>query len=187
MRFSIFRFSVGYGWMFCFLIAGCGSDTNGPNRLVAAARNGELSNVQSIIASGVNINADEVGMLGDTPISAAAGLGHVEIVEYLLNVGADPNSRNRDGTVPLVSAVGLGDSNIKIVKLLVEHGADVNLKDHDGNSVLDYAKARRCPKVIELLESAASTLGESNIENLDGSATNGTANKVIILPGRTNL
>lgn len=61
-------------------------------------------------------------------------LGNNEMVEFLLNNGADPNVRNEDGTTPLHIAAECGDpyvyiDRVKIADMLMKHGADPNAGD----------------------------------------------------------
>ena len=58
--------------------------------------------------------------------------GHIEIVKYLVEHGADINKRNNDGWSPLLIVCFNG--HIEIVKYLMEHGADIKDKDR----VVDY-------------------------------------------------
>ena len=42
--------------------------------------------------------------------------------------------------------------NIKIVEARLEAGADVNAKDAQGHTVMDYARRRMFPEIIEMLK-----------------------------------
>jgi uncharacterized protein len=54
--------------------------------------------------------------------------GRKEIIQLLLNAGAEVNNRNRDkGTTALIEAAAIGYEDI--VQILLERGADVNLSD----------------------------------------------------------
>lgn len=70
--------------------------------------------------------------LGSTPLSIATIKGHREIVEMLLDMGADANARNKDGGTALQYACQLGRS--EIAKVLLDHGADSGLVSALGES-----------------------------------------------------
>ncbi len=65
--------------------------------------------------------------------------GYFEIVEYLLQHGADVNLKDINGCTPLQIAVANSDNDIEIVKLLIENGADINAQDENNCTILDYA------------------------------------------------
>jgi ankyrin repeat protein len=75
-----------------------------------------------------------------TPLRNAAGGGHIEIVRFLLERGADPNLPE-EGIAPrghaLHSAVVRG--HIEIVKLLLEHGAYPNVEIESSADTLSAA------------------------------------------------
>ncbi len=58
-------------------------------------------------------------------------------VEALLNAGAEPNRRGRNGETPLMMAAGYGYTDI--VRILVDRGADARAKLPDGENALDLA------------------------------------------------
>jgi ankyrin repeat protein len=77
---------------------------------------------------------------GDTALTASAGIGWVEGVTYerspkdnldairmLLDLGLDPNGRNREGRTPLMGAALKGRS--EVVQLLVDRGGRLDARD----------------------------------------------------------
>ena len=74
-------------------------------------------------------------------MTLAAGYGHAEIVEYLLNEGSDVNSRDEGNRTALHYAV-LG-SQIEITRLLISKGAKVDaigeIRDQNQSTSLHLA------------------------------------------------
>ncbi len=60
-----------------------------------------------------------------------------ELVEWLVEHGADVNKATEDGYTPLIVALGLGNENL--VHYFVEHGADVNKVTENEKSPLSFA------------------------------------------------
>ena len=75
--------------------------------------------IADIVESGYNI--DEPGWNSMTVLFHAAGLGDIDLVEYLLENGADPNFETHFGT-PIGKAVAFGRIDCAI--LLLEYGGD---------------------------------------------------------------
>ena len=71
----------------------------------------------------------------------AAGRGHKEIVELLIDEGADVNAKGENGWTSLHLAAGRGQK--EIVKLLIAKSPDVNAKlelgEYKGHTPLDWA------------------------------------------------
>ncbi|MDC0857491.1 ankyrin repeat domain-containing protein [Rickettsiales bacterium] len=68
----------------------------------------------------------------------AAAAGCIEILDILLDKGADPNKLNSDGLTPLWAAASKGcyKGYFEIVKRLLDRGADPNKKNSDGRAPL---------------------------------------------------
>ena len=67
----------------------------GDTALHHAARNGDLAIVKQLVSSGGDVNA--VADQGHFPLYCAAGHGHVETTQYLVENGADLQARLADG------------------------------------------------------------------------------------------
>jgi hypothetical protein len=86
-----------------------------------------------------------------TPLHAASGHGHAEVVHLLLRYDADVNIRDRSGGrwTPLLFASSLAHANV--VQLLLEHGADVNAQTTANNTPLWIASFHGHVEVARLL------------------------------------
>jgi cytohesin len=96
---------------------------------------GEIGSVKTLLNGNADVNAVDSG--GRTPLYDAAWR-HIEIVNLLLNAGAQVNiAERKSGETPLHSAV-LHDK-LNIVEALLSAGADVNAKDKWGSTPLHFA------------------------------------------------
>lgn len=99
----------------------------GVRGLIKAAAEGNITKVRRAIETGVNINSfDEVG---ETALRAAVVRNHLEIVQLLIEAGADVNAVIQGMTVLHHAAMF---SNSEIVQYLIRAGADINRRDADG-------------------------------------------------------
>lgn len=155
-----------------------GSDDMAPSLLAAAQR--ALPNLEVIKAIVENFHADvnirfQVGMgvtpkvyfqstmaqmrqfkPGDTVLHyLAQGIHwwHEKAIEYLIQHGADPNSRNAQGKTPLCVAVNQGElaghRQKEIVQTLLDGGADPNLTATCGFTPL--AMSTHSPQLFQIL------------------------------------
>lgn len=95
-----------------------------------AVQEGNLARVKELIeVDNTNLDIEDDRMF--TPLNWAVTSGHLEIFMYLLNLGADINTVDIDGSNLLINATGGG--NLDIVKFLIEEkGFDVNFVDNNG-------------------------------------------------------
>ena len=77
----------------------------------------------------------------NTPLMIAASRSDIELVELLLESGADINAINRYGCTALKRAINLCD--MSIFKFLLDHGANINLQDNCGRSALHNISQKR--------------------------------------------
>ncbi|MBN8827420.1 MAG: ankyrin repeat domain-containing protein [Sphingobacteriia bacterium] len=69
------------------------------------------------------------------------------LINFALNLGANPNSRDNDGKTPLHYAVI--NNSYDMVKSLLDFGACVTIKDYSGKTTFDYAQSDDIKKLLE--------------------------------------
>jgi ankyrin repeat protein len=95
----------------------------------------DLAKVHLAIKDGADVNGPSTQVTRPTPLIDACKFGHLEIVKFLLDKGADPNKCDRRGHAALfytLDSADLGGPNDRvsdqIVKLLIAHGGDISAK-----------------------------------------------------------
>lgn len=125
------------------LLIAAGADVDAPDpigytALMEAAREGHVACVRLLLESGADPNhvSDESG-LALTPLHLGAIGGNVEVVEALMEAGANPDVRGKIGTTPLLW--GLFEGSLEAGIRMVELGADPTLATTSGYSAEDFA------------------------------------------------
>ena len=107
--------------------------------LITAAKNGEYRMVWALIDNDKvdydNIVDNEYGM---NALMWAVKNGHLNIVNDIINVGADVNLGDKNGKTALIHAVESG--NKEIVEYLLDNDADITLEDDEGRDAIAYAR-----------------------------------------------
>ena len=104
----------------------------------SAAAEGNLNAVKKYLAEGIDINA-KGGSLKSTVLLSATLYDQVEMVECLIQNGADVNAKGEDGATALHAAAFLGQ--YQVAKILIQNGADVNARNNDGETVISGTMA----------------------------------------------
>lgn len=119
-----------------------------------AVKAGDLEAVRAILAAAPDCVAAR-DKEDSTPLHWAAWKGHAEIVDALLDAGADPMARNRNGhwgDTPLHAAA---HGNQRAAALtLIRRGADLQARDPDGHTPLDETGFHNATAVAKLLREA---------------------------------
>lgn len=110
------------------------------------AETGTLNELRAALKAAPKITAPELSLA----LSAAASLGRADQVRLLLNAGADPNTVDPHGGLPLISALDSHDP--EIVEMIVQGGADVNRRDPIGTLPLFAAIDREVDGADQLSE-----------------------------------
>jgi ankyrin repeat protein len=138
-----------------------GSATRSPPLPVKAIQTGNIQRFKELVHT--KAAADRWYDDGITLLHIAAGYGQAEMVEYLLELGAepDPPAGPRQYT-PLQLAAAEGQT--AVVSLLLDHGADPDRRDAEGRSAVHHAAAVGVPDILnELLDRhAAFRVGDNN-------------------------
>ena len=119
-------------------------------------RDGNIRNIEEVshlLSNGVEIDCgghhDDGLTHAFTPLLLSVTDGHINMVQLLLNGGADPNRANRHGRTPLQVAAWNGRA--VVVRILLDRGADPNKADRNGSTPLHDAAWKGHKYVIPLL------------------------------------
>ncbi len=113
-----------------------------------AASSGDLVTLKRLILHGHDVNL-KAGLSYNTPLICAAGKGHTDCVEYLLQNGAQLDLKDQSGESALhMAALG---GHLEVMKRLVDGGADVNQWDRWERTPLMWAVDRGHTEFVEYL------------------------------------
>jgi ankyrin repeat protein len=138
-----------------------GADPNRPARrgrtpLIWSASRGAPEAVKLLLLHGAEANLASEGTT-----ALVEGAPFVEVVQALLDAGADPNARTAGGMTALIKAAewpGWSHEReaeaVESIGLLLTHGAEIDARDDKGRTALKVATERRRARLVEALRQA---------------------------------
>ncbi len=146
-----------------------GDAANGYTALHIAVKQHDVGIVKMLISEfGANANCKSVD--GETPLIVACRWeydGGVELVNFLIENGANVNERDYNDNTALHCAVSIGEMDT--ILSLLRHGANPNMVDHNGNTPLHTAAIQNdYHNYIKIMEVLLSHGADYQIENLYG-------------------
>ena len=134
----------------------------GEDPLVAAARDGDLTAVRSLLAQRADANA--AGRDGSTALLWATHHSNLDMARALIAAGARVDTPNRFGVTPLLQASRSGDA--PLIDVLLKARASVSLSHPDGETALTAAsRAGRLDAVKLLLEAGAAVNAADTLQD----------------------
>lgn len=113
--------------------------------LIEGARGGHLKVAEVLVDYGADVNLQ--GEAWYTALHCAAAAGHVDLVKWLLDKGANV-TLFRGHNTPLHSAAASGQ--LEVVRILLQHGADPEAKGIDESTPLELASGVGNLELVEL-------------------------------------
>jgi ankyrin repeat protein len=127
-----------------------------PGDIHKAVYAGDMNKVRQLIEADTSL-LESKDKDGKTPLNIACFMirngfaREPEIAKFLINRGANVNSKSNDGFTPLYGACTGSGPDFDLVKQLIAKGADVNAKNNDGASALFEAATSRNLEVTRFL------------------------------------
>ncbi|XP_039756205.1 oxysterol-binding protein-related protein 1-like isoform X2 [Pararge aegeria] len=123
--------------------------------LLYSARHGELSVVKALLDAkkegkltlDINCKGKSKSNLGWTPLHLATYFGHKEVIEALMEAGADVDEVNDSGDTALHKASFIGNEELLI--LLLNYKADLNIMNGEGKTAIDVCKTQDVQRLLE--------------------------------------
>jgi hypothetical protein len=131
---------------------------------LAAVASNQISLLQTFLAPGVDVNAfhaEQISGQQRTLLHVAAFHGCVEVLEYLLGAGADPNIQSpSDACSPLHAACeGASARCYEAIELLLKAGANKEATDQRGRQPIDLLLTTANPGSDAPVEAAQGSCG----------------------------
>jgi ankyrin repeat protein len=116
-----------------------------------------FASVRMLVEHGASVNVQPKSFLldplnGMSPLMFAAGNGDRPSLYYLLDHGADPNLRSKNGYTALMYLQQSERDEPEMTLALIRHGASVSVKKPDGDDALALAQKKGNTKSAEILK-----------------------------------
>ncbi|MBR6412676.1 MAG: ankyrin repeat domain-containing protein [Alphaproteobacteria bacterium] len=125
------------------------TDLSGQTTMMICARNGFLDIAKLLLTAGYAINRS-IPTTDQTVMGLTVWNNHLEMVQWLLNNGANVDMADNQGWTPLMIAAYSGFTDI--VTELLKHHPDTDKKNNRGSTAFDLAVFRNHPDIVRLLK-----------------------------------
>ncbi|KAF2012349.1 hypothetical protein BU24DRAFT_353607 [Aaosphaeria arxii CBS 175.79] len=131
--------------------------------LTLAASNGELERVQRLLNGKAReyIDINAVDAEGTPPLVYASCFGHEDVVETLVEAGADVDKQDKNRWSPLMWA--MTNRHKGIVKLLLDHGASPEIKSSTGRTAFDFVEPNS--ELSDYLHESGYSIGNAGVSD----------------------
>ena len=147
-------------WLLCHGADVSAQDAYNWTPLHEAAYRGDLQIFRMLLEHNADIKVRTI--LGDYPLHLAATSrlphDHLTIMQILLDLGADPNARDHDGSTPLHQSswsekegYESRHGTVEGTRLLLKHGANIDAVDNEGRTPLQVALAHGRQEIATVL------------------------------------
>ena len=126
----------------------CNSQPISPSALAMFCAAGNITEVERVLRSGVDVNSHHAIKI-PTYIIVASCNDRGNIVELLLKYGANPNVTDKDGNTPLIWMIRYADK--KSVQTLIDYGANIDIADNNKRTALHWAASSDISDIIKIL------------------------------------
>jgi uncharacterized protein len=125
-------------------------DTGGDSPLIMAAYLGHTEILRLLLEAGADVSALDPGMKA-TALHAAAYAGRTDAARLLIEHKIDIDKQGPyNGFTALHDAIW--QNHLETAQVIITGGANLSLKSHDGQTPLEFARARKQPALIRLIE-----------------------------------
>ena len=131
--------------------------------LIAACKAGSIERAEALLRKNeeelrnkLNINGASATS-SETPLVSAVDSGNLELVQLLVDRGADPNKPSKDGMTALHSAAGF--NRVDLVKYLLAKGAKQNARDAEGETPKQMASSFGYEQLMAVFDLAETEMG----------------------------
>ncbi|XP_074613505.1 ankyrin repeat domain-containing protein 17-like [Acropora palmata] len=134
---------------------------NGHTPLMEAASGGHVNVAKMLLERGACINSHS-NEFKESALTLACYKGHLEMVKFLLDAGADQEHKTDEMHTALMEASM--DGHVEVARLLLDHGAQVNMPADSFESPLTLAACGGHVELADLLIKRGAFLEEVNDE-----------------------
>ncbi len=125
-----------------------------------------MSTVKFLIDHGALIDQCEANRngesIGESALCGACYVGHMQVITYLVELGANVNSKRKDGASCLMAACA--GCQVKVVKFLLENGARASDYSLTFNTPLHHASVRGSLEIVQFLVHAGADMTAPRID-----------------------